>query len=132
METKDQQIKHIVVGMALGVLAQDVSAVTSNKMAFEFAFDHAWRNWSRARQFPSVTGHDPGNLFWIGVAKSERRQGVCAAWRTGRWSEPYIAYQDWTVTECLDLHADERASAADWVDLGRLYVSDFKPEEVRQ
>ena len=118
--------------MALGVLAQDVSAVTSNKMSFEFAFNHAWRNWSRARQFPSVTGHDPGNLFWIGVAKSERRRGVCAAWQTGRWSKPYIAYQDWTVKECLDLHADERASAADWVELGRLYVSDFKPEEVHQ
>ena len=118
--------------MALGVLAQDVSAVTSNKMALEFAFNHAWRTWSQARQFPSVTGHDPGNLFWIGVAKSERRRGVCAARQTGRWSEPYIAYQDWAVEECLDLHADERASAADWVELGRLYVSDFKPEEVRR
>lgn len=45
METKDQQIKHIVIGMALGVLAQDVIAVRSNKMSFEFAFNYAWRNW---------------------------------------------------------------------------------------
>jgi hypothetical protein len=132
METKDQQVKHIVIGVALGVLAQGISAVTSNKMAFEFAFDHAWQNWSQAKGFPSVKGHEPGNLFWIGVAKSERRQGVCAAWRTGRWSEPYVSYQGWTVEECLDLHADERASAEDWVELGLLYVSGFKREEVRR
>ena len=132
MKTKDQQIKHIVVGMALGVLAQGVSAVTSNKMALEFAFNHAWRNWSQSRYFPSIAGHDLGNLFWIGVAKSERRRGACAAWGTGRWSEPYIAYHGRTVDECLDLHADERATAADWVELGRLYVSDFKLEEVRR
>lgn len=129
--SKDQQVKEVVIGMALGVLAQNVEAVASNKMALEFAFNHAWRSWSKAREFPSIRGHDPGNLFWIGIGKSERRRGVCAAWERGRWSEPYITYEDWTVEEALDLHADDQVTADDWIELGRLFVEYFKPEEVR-
>lgn len=130
--TKDQQVKEVVIGMALGVLAQGVEAVTSNKTAFEFAFNHAWREWDKASHFPSIKWHDPGNLFWIGVGKSERRRGVCAAWESGRWNEPYLAYEGWTVEEALDLHADEVISAHDWIELGGLFVEHFKSEEVRR
>src|SRR5690606_14919522 len=35
-------------------------SVTSDKMALEFAFNHAWRNFPSARHFPSIKGHDPG------------------------------------------------------------------------
>ena len=131
-QSKDQQAKDVVVGMALGVLAQGVEAVTSNKMALEFAFNNAWRRWSKARFFPSIQGHDPGNLFWVGVGKSQRRRGACAAWESDRWSTPYITYEDWTVDEALDLHADAGVSAEDWTELGRLFVEYFKPEEVRR
>lgn len=130
--TKDQQIKEVVVGMALGVLAQRVEAVTSGKMALEFAFNHAWRNWANASKFPKINGHDPGNLFWIGLGKSERRVGVRAAWERGQWSEPYVTYKGWAVDEVLDLHADEGTSAENWIELGRLFVEYFKPEEVRR
>lgn len=128
--TKDNQVKEVVIGMALGVLAQGVEAVTSNKMAFEFGFNHAWRQWDKANHFPSIKGHDPGNLFWIGVGKSERRKGACAAWESGRWNEPYVTYESWTVEEALDLHADDSVTARDWIELGRLFVEYFKPEEV--
>ena len=131
-QSKDQQVKEVVIGMALGVLAQGVEAVTSDKMALEFAFNHAWRRWSKARQFASIRGPNPGNLFWIGVGKSERRQGACAAWERDRWSAPYIAYEDWTVDEALDLHADGDVTADDWIELGRLFVEDFRPEQVRR
>jgi hypothetical protein len=67
----------------------------------------------------------------IGVGKSEGRRGARAAWRSGRWAEPYVTLDGWTFDECLDLHADERASVDDWKELGRLYVSRFKPEHVR-
>src|SRR5438552_17216362 len=113
MATKDQQIKHVVEGVALGVLAHRVEAVSSAKLEIELAFNQAWRRWTRASQFPSIPRHDAGNLFWIGVGKSEGRRGVCAAWRRGRWAEPYIVYGASTVDECLDLHADERASVED-------------------
>lgn len=126
MPTKDQQLKHVVEGMALGVLAQGVTAVTSAKVEFELSFNHAWRSWSRSGYFPSITGFDPGNLFWIGVGKSESRRGARAAWQRGQWSEPYVLLDGWTVEECLDCHGDERASADDWRKLGSLYVSGFK------
>lgn len=132
MATKDQQVKHVVEGMALGVLAQGVTAVTSAKMQFEFAFNHAWRTWTRASHFPSITGHDPGNQFWIGVGKSERRNGVRAAWERGQWSEPYILLEGWSVDDCLEVLADGRASVDDWKQLGRLYVSRFEPGEIRR
>lgn len=130
--SKDQQVKAVVIGMALGVLAQGVAAVTSNKMALEFAFNHAWRRWPEARHFSSIKGHDPGNLFWIGLRKSERRVGACAAWDSGRWSAPYITLDDWTVEEALDLHADSDVTADDWIELGRLFVEHFKPEELQR
>ena len=118
--------------MALGVLAQGVEAVTSNKMALEFAFDHAWRRWSGAQHFPAIKGHNPGNLFWIGLYKSERRRAACAAWECGQWSAPYIAFEGWTVDEALNLQADGEITAEDWVELGRLFVEDFVPEQLRQ
>jgi hypothetical protein len=131
-QTKDQQVKAVVIGLALGVLAQNISAVTSRKMSLEFAFEHAWCNWRAARHFPSVKGHRAGNLFWIGLGKSERRSGACAAWAHGMWCTPYITINDWTVAEALDLHADVNVSARDWIELGRLFVGYFKPEDVRR
>lgn len=65
-QSKDQQVKVVVVGMALGVLAQGVEAVTSKKMALEFAFNYAWRRWSQSTRFPRIGGHNPGSMFWIG------------------------------------------------------------------
>ncbi|PPF44838.1 hypothetical protein C5B85_08840 [Pseudoclavibacter sp. AY1F1] len=38
-----------MIGMALGVLVQGIDAVTSNKMALELEFNHAWRSWPQAR-----------------------------------------------------------------------------------
>jgi len=131
-QTKDQQVKAIVIGMALGVLAQGVESVTSAKMSVELAFNHAWQSWPQARHFPTIKGHDPGNLFWIGLGKSERRSGACAAWDRGRWCVPYITYDDWTVEDALDLHADSDVTAQDWIELGRLFVEHFKPEEVQR
>lgn len=122
----------MVIGLALGVLAQGVDAVSGNKMSLEFAFNHAWRRWPSARQFPSIKGYDPGKLFWIGLGKSERRIGACAAWESGGWCIPYIVYEGWTVEEALDLHADADVSAESWTELGRLFVEYFKPGEVQR
>lgn len=132
MATKDQQVKHVVEGVALGVLAQGVEAVTSAKGSFELNFNGAWRRWSRADQFPSLNDR-PGEQFWIGVGKSQGRRGATAAWDRHQWAAPFLlgGYRDWSVDECLDLHADERASPAQWKELGQLYVAQFRPEEIR-
>ena len=137
--TKDQQVKTVVIGTALGVLAQGVDAVPSGKMSLEFAFNHAWWEWPQARHFEKIGGpsrgtrrHDPGNLFWIGLRKSEARMGACAAWESGTWCVPYITDEGWSVEEALDHHADADVTAQDWVGLGRLFVEYFKPEEVQR
>lgn len=131
MATKDQQVRHVAEGTALGVLAHGIEAVTSAKLEFELAFEAAWRRWSRAGEFPSISGPHAGNLFWLGVQKSERRQGPRAAWDTGQWSTPYVVLRDWTVEECLDLHADERATVDDWKALGQLFVAGFTFGHIR-
>ncbi len=109
-----------------------MKAVTSAKMEFEFAFNHAWRRWAKASNFPSFRGADPGNLFWIGVGKSERRRAARAAWNYGRWAEPYVMLDGWTIDDCLKLHADDRADIKDWKNLGRLYIEYFKPERIKR
>ncbi|SFK53880.1 hypothetical protein SAMN05421835_123123 [Amycolatopsis sacchari] len=38
--------------------------------------------------------------------------------------------EGWDIDDCLDELADDRASASDWIDFGRLYVAEFKPEHL--
>lgn len=130
--TKDQQLRHVVEGMALAVLARGVDAVSSNKIGLELAFNHAWRQWPCAKKFPSIGGHDPGNLFWIGVGKSERRRSSRARWQVERWATPYVALDMWTVDECLDLHDEFGVDPESWKRLGELFVAHFKPDHVRR
>jgi len=127
--TKDQQIKHVVDGLALGVLANGVRAVTSSKMSLESGFNYAWRRWAHASEFPSIKGHNPGNLFWFGMGKSERRRGARVAWATERWAQPYLTLDGWDVEETLELHADE-VEKEDWIELGRLFIERFKEDEI--
>lgn len=131
-ENKDQQVRHVVEGVALGVLAQRVEAVAEDKMMVELAFNHAWRRWRSASQFPAFATGDPGNLFWLGMRKSGRRRGPrVAAWETGAWVVPYLTLDGWTVNEALDVHADERASSSAWCELGSLFVARLGPEGVK-
>ncbi|MFI9452590.1 hypothetical protein [Amycolatopsis sp. NPDC052450] len=129
---KDQQVKHVVEGVALGVLAAGVEALTSTKMALELSFNQAWRRWPPAADFPSLRGPDPGNLFWGGLHRSAGRQWASAAWENDRrWVRPYLR-GGWSLDElddCLEDFADERATANDWREFGRLYLERFEPDE---
>ncbi|WP_435070390.1 hypothetical protein [Amycolatopsis thermoflava] len=130
--TKDQQVKHVVEGLALGLLAAGVECLTSDKMALELNFNHVWRRWAPAARFPSLGGMDPGNLFWGGVHRSAGRRWASAAWEVdGQWIGPYLR-DGWMLEEvatCLDDFADDRASAADWLELGCRYADRFTAEE---
>jgi hypothetical protein len=131
--TRDQQIRKVAAGVALGVLARDVNAVTGSKPALEFAFNHAWRRWAQADRFPSIKGHDPGNMFWIELGRSERRQGGYAAWSSERWTMPYVKIKSWSLEDALESHArsaDDGVSVDEWVQLGRLFIERLEPDEV--
>lgn len=131
--TKDQQVKHVVEGVALGVLAAGGEALTNTKMAMELHFNHVWRRWAPAARFPGIGGPDPGNLFWIGIGRSPGRRWASAAWENdGRWIRPYLR-DGWSAGDldaCLDDFADERATADDWREFGRMYLERFAPAEV--
>jgi hypothetical protein len=86
--SKDQQVKQVVEGLALGVLSFQVVRVPNKKMQLELAFSSAWRSWSRAGEFDSIRGIEAGNAIWLGMGKSEGRRGVTAAWNDR--SVPYL------------------------------------------
>jgi hypothetical protein len=125
--TKDQQVKQVVEGLALGVLARGVVRVAGGKVDLELAFNRAWRSWSRSDSFPAINGISAGNQIWLGMGKSERRTGVRAGW--ANHTVPYLldGFDQWSVEECLDFFADDLASAEDWVSLGDLFVEALKP-----
>src|SRR5262245_46932577 len=94
----------------------------------DFAFAHAWRKWSSARNFPSVAGNRTGKsiLDWVGKVRTSPK--CKCGMGHGSVGESYVVYDDWTVDECLDLHADERASAAAWIQFGAPFLSSFQPQ----
>ncbi|MCF6424962.1 hypothetical protein [Amycolatopsis tucumanensis] len=106
--------------------------MTSDKMALELNFNHVWGRWGAAARFPSLGGMNPGNLFWGDVHRSAARRWASTAWEIdGQWIRPYLR-DGWMLEEvatCLDDFADDRASAADWLELGRFYVDRFTAEE---
>lgn len=129
-DTQDQQVKRVVEGMAVAVLAAGVQALTSSKVDLELCFNRAWRQWTPASRFPAIAGIQAGNLFWGGLGRSERRKGVVAAWhQDGPWTRPYLL-QKWDLEEFFEEIVDERATADDWRELGRLYVETFEADEL--
>lgn len=84
MATKDQQVREIVDGMGLGLVALGVAKVPSSKISLELAFSHAWRRWSHAGDYPSIgRAAKPDNLFWLGIGRSSGRQWSVIRWRLG-------------------------------------------------
>lgn len=130
--TKDQQVARVVQGLAAGVLAAEVEAVTSAKDVLESCFTIAWSSWAPAANFPSIAGPKAANNFWIGAGQSERRvgAGMFTAWELGKWWRPVLLQDGWELDEVLAELADDRASAEDWRELGRAFVAEFEPDEL--
>src|SRR4051812_33416768 len=132
-QTRDQQVRTFVEGLALGTLALGVTAVSSAKIELEFAINHALRLWSCASQFPSLSGIQAGNYVWIGIRKSERRRGARACWRDGKWLTPYIVMDGWSADDCLQLLAElEPVPVEGWLELGRLFIDHLGDARVQR
>jgi len=94
--SKVQQVKHVVEGVALGVLGAGVEALTSAKRTLELNFNHTWRRWGPAARFPSVARIDPGKLFWGGVHLCGASVGLS---RVGDgWPVDQAVLASWLVT----------------------------------
>jgi hypothetical protein len=120
-------------GLAIGCLALGVKAVTSQKMAVELAFGHAWSKWSWNSSFPAINATLPRNDILTILRSSTRRRGsFLAHWLCGKELEPVL--RD-------DAEPDELAEAlgessgvplVGWITLARTFVERFDPAQVRR
>lgn len=120
--TKDNQWKTTIQGLALGCLVIGVDELPGKKMNAEFAFSRAWRSWTHAAVFPSVSPDD----FFIYLGKSSRRNGAFGAWNWGQALEPYVAIEGWEPDEALEAFADEKSVPSEaWAALARMFIDDL-------
>lgn len=54
MASKEQQVREVVEGMGLGLMALGMTRVSSWKLDLEFAFSYAWRRWEHSDEYPSI------------------------------------------------------------------------------
>lgn len=88
-KSKTTQQVEVGDGLALGVLAAGVDAITANKLSVDFAFGYAWRRWAFASRYPQVRGDVARNDFYYQIAHpSEGRRWKRAVWVFERGSEP--------------------------------------------
>ncbi|WP_286690012.1 MULTISPECIES: hypothetical protein [unclassified Aeromicrobium] len=130
--SRDAQRKHVVIGLALGVLLEGVDAVSSDKMKFAFAFNRAWSAWPKANNFRGISGPFPGDFIWGGLSKSANRQMAFAAWDGSQrgWWIAYSPMEGITLQDAVEIHSDERAIEADWRHLARLFIEALGDEGV--
>ena len=130
--TRDQQVKRVCEGLALGMIQTGVEGVTSGKFAIEMALSDAWSSWGDAPRFPSISGMKASNYIHLGMHRSATRQATVAAWRfSGAWITPYLIYDSWSVGEALEHLSDPDATRQlAWSDLSNLTISHLHRSEV--
>ncbi|WP_219419991.1 hypothetical protein [Pseudonocardia nigra] len=132
--SKAQQQKIVGEGLAVGVLALGVEALTSNKASVEFAFRRAWRDWSGRAQFPQVRA-EASRCDIVGILhrSANRRGPVIAHWTSdGPEYVPALCF-DWPVEEAGDAVTEELGvSYAQWVHLAEAFVAGLGDDEVRR
>lgn len=131
--SKARQQKIVGEGLAVGVLALGVEAVTSNKQAVESAFIRAWRDWSCNSRFPQVQASVPRNDILGIMHRSSNRSGMITAdWSSDREHVPSLRV-DWPLEEAGEAVGEEaRVTHAQWVDLARAFIAELKADEVRR
>ena len=73
--SRSRQHKTVGEGLAVGLLALGVDAVTINERLVQTAFDRAWEKWTRGSRFPAVRTGPGGNDIVAILRGSARRRG---------------------------------------------------------
>lgn len=119
MATKDQQVREVVDGMGLGLVALGVTRVTSSKLPLDFAFIDAWHRWEYAGSYPSIGGLKPESEFRIGLLKSADRR-----WPVVRWVQAGKEYQIDIGSRTVDEAADALGRPLDdWISLAEPFIA---------
>lgn len=95
--SKAGQHKLVGEGLAVGLLALNVEALSINRHLVESAFDRAWRGWSCSGRFPQVrAGTETSDIVAI-LRSSARRKGPhIATWSTEGEYTPRLC-GNWTL-----------------------------------
>lgn len=123
MASKQQQVNEVVEGLGVGLVAVGRTRVSTSKLALEFAFAHAWRQWPGAGDYPAFgRAVKADNEFWIGVGRSERRTRARVLWQD-RGSEYEIAFlpSDYTAEEAAESVSSRPLD--EWIALALPFVS---------
>ena len=131
-KTKTNQQVEVGDGLALGILTSGIQAITSNKVAVEFAFRHAWRRWTFAAEYPQVkAGPKFDDIYVQIIGRSENRRFCYALWRTeGKYLFPHPTMKSWTVLESADALAESSGvPETAWLELATLFLSQLKDSE---
>jgi hypothetical protein len=96
--SKAAQHKTVGAGLAVGLLALGVEALTINRLLVESAFDRAWSVWTCSSRFPQVrAGTDRSDIVAI-LRSSARRKGPhIAIWSTQGEYTPELCC-DWPLS----------------------------------
>jgi hypothetical protein len=132
--TKAQQETAVGEGLAVGVLAVGVEAVTSSKVSVEFAFRRVWRDWPPRSLFGQVRADVERDSIIRILRDSEDRRGSYVAYWTFDGPEYVpVLRQDWRVEECGDAIAEgSGVPFAQWVELAEAFVTALGEDEVRR
>lgn len=132
--TKARQETAVGEGLAVGVLALGIEAVTSSKMSVEFAFRRAWRDWPPRSRFPQVRADVERDSIVRILHDSENRRGSYVAfWTFGGPEYVPVLRQDWSIEECGDAVAEgSGVPFAQWVELAEAFVAALGEDEVRR
>jgi hypothetical protein len=132
--TKDQQVRMVCDGLALGTMALGVTGLANNKFSVEMSLADAWRTWPESRRFPSIANFEPENTIWLGMYKSASRKWTHAAWDfDGPWVSPFLLRQGWDSSEALGrVESDSGVTSEAWTELARLVVDGMDEDKVRR
>jgi hypothetical protein len=127
--TRAGQYKTVGEGLAVGLLALGVEAITINEWLVRRAFDRAWQKWAPRARFPAIrSGFENCDIVLI-LRGSARRKG------------PHVAvwgYEgEYTPKLCVDRTIDGAGDAVgwragvtyeEWVELGTGFVAHLKED----
>jgi len=123
MATKQQQIKDVTQGLALGIISLGVDVEFRSMAEFESAFETPWRKWSGSAAYPSLGGHRFGRDIYFAAGKSAGwRSAVAARWE-GPPMRPVEEHPDWSPEECADLISGGAVTAKQWQELAQAVVA---------
>jgi hypothetical protein len=131
-----QQRNGMSEGIALGFCILGRTEFEFDKLRIDFAFEHAWRNWSDVYrlQYPQVSTdlRNGSDAVWKMVHANHRSQVFALYWD---WNSPgpitiYARQDDWDPEDQADVDFAVSVISGDvptdgWVQLARDFLEDF-------